>query len=207
MARVQYSPLIVGASGKVKDTVFSRWKGRAYIRARVIPSNPQTVDQMAVRDSMSRTVSLWQTLDALIKTAWGVYASPYSLSGYNSFVSKNRALEQILELLEGVPMNKDVPDMNEVTAVTGDSQGEIKFTWDKGTYVGTDRISVFFRESDTNVMSNFEDELADYDAESAAKAGLLPNTLYNCYIFRKRDGDLASPYGKSWSTAKVRAHV
>ncbi|GAJ20648.1 unnamed protein product, partial [marine sediment metagenome] len=38
MARVLFTPMIAGLSGKVSDAVFARWKGRYYVRTRVIPA-------------------------------------------------------------------------------------------------------------------------------------------------------------------------
>ena len=41
------------ASGTIGNTItYSRWKGRPYVRCRVIPLNPMTADQVKVRNAM-----------------------------------------------------------------------------------------------------------------------------------------------------------
>ena len=41
------------ASGTIGNTItYSRWKGRPYVRRRVIPVNPMTADQIKVRNAM-----------------------------------------------------------------------------------------------------------------------------------------------------------
>lgn len=50
MAKVTGPLMSLDASGTVaKTTVFSKWKGRNYVRIRVTPRNPQTADQVATR--------------------------------------------------------------------------------------------------------------------------------------------------------------
>lgn len=50
MAKVTGPLMSLDASGTVAETItFSKWKGRNYVRQRVIPSNPQTADQLEGR--------------------------------------------------------------------------------------------------------------------------------------------------------------
>ncbi|MBA7531320.1 hypothetical protein ES705_23532 [subsurface metagenome] len=86
MAVIQFSPLIVGMSGKVADAVFSRWKGIPYIRARVIPSNPRTADQTEQREALAHCLKIWQSIKSWAKTPWDLAASGYAMSGYNKFM-------------------------------------------------------------------------------------------------------------------------
>jgi hypothetical protein len=197
MARITFSPLVTAASGKVKDTVFSKWKGRAYIRARVVPANPQSVDQMAVRDSMSRVVELWQSLSAATKEAWAAYASPYSLSGYNAFVSANRAAEQIPAVLLMSPMNPLVPDMVPLSVGSGASSGTIKVQWDKGSDTGTDDMVVAFRRQDTNVLSIASIGDYTFQDEEAIITGIVVGTFTDVYLWRKSTLDIPVLYAKS----------
>jgi len=129
MARVTFSPLVTAASGKVKDTVFSKWKGRAYIRARVTPSNPQSAAQTLVRESMARCVTQWQSFESQLTAAWNLYAGPFSISGYNAFVKLNRAAEEAGTDLTTSPINNDVLAVSDLAAATGSGAGEIDLTW------------------------------------------------------------------------------
>lgn len=50
MAKVTGPLMSLDASGSVASTItFSKWKGRNYVRQRVVPSNPSTAGQIAVR--------------------------------------------------------------------------------------------------------------------------------------------------------------
>jgi len=83
------SPLFTDASGQIaKSVVFSRWKGRQYIRSYVKPSNPRTLKQQANRDVFKNLVRRWQSLstDELVKSAWNERALEYVISGYNLFM-------------------------------------------------------------------------------------------------------------------------
>ena len=197
MARISFSPLVTAASGKVKDTVFSKWKGRAYIRARVTPANPQSVDQMAVRDSMARTVSLWQSTNSATKLAWGSYASPYSISGYNAFVKANRAAEQMSEKLEFTPVNPLVPQMPPLIVEGGASSGHIKLSWDTGAVVEEADLVVSIRRQGKDVFEvvaivdgGFQDEAYDI-------AGIEVGTFTDIYLCAKSQKDIAILYGQS----------
>ena len=54
MAKVTGPLMSMAASGSIGGTLtFATWVGRAYVRNLVIPSNPQTLIQMAVRNAFS----------------------------------------------------------------------------------------------------------------------------------------------------------
>lgn len=83
------SPLLSDIRNQVaKSSVFSRWKGRNYFRSYVVPANPRTSDQKAVRANFGELVDLYQTIMAtpLWKTAWNKRALEYLLSGFNTFI-------------------------------------------------------------------------------------------------------------------------
>lgn len=107
MATVTFSPLIADIRGKTADVVFSSWKGRNYIRQRVIPANPRTADQTAVRDSLAEAVAIWQQLPGALQDGYGNAAANLNISGYNDFVGRNRALIQAETGLNGPRRNTD----------------------------------------------------------------------------------------------------
>ena len=46
MAKVTGGLLSLSSSGSIADTLtFSKWKGRPYVRQRVVPANPQSTAQ------------------------------------------------------------------------------------------------------------------------------------------------------------------
>lgn len=146
MARIKFSPLVTDASGSVGDTVFSKWKGRNYIRTRVDPANPQTVNQQNVRDALTEAVAIWQELSTDLKGAFDDGSSGMKISGYNDFVSRNRSHIQAEDGLYGPRHNPELAAGNpllptDVSASTGASTGEIDISWtdpgaEAGDYVG-----------------------------------------------------------------------
>jgi len=63
------------ASGTVGKTItYSNWKGRPYVRRRVIPLNPMSADQQAVRNAMRCLASsiTWANVTAMKTTPPGI---------------------------------------------------------------------------------------------------------------------------------------
>jgi len=75
-----------------KSAVFSRWKGRGYFRSYVVPANPKTDKQKAVRAVFAELVDCYQTImgTAIWKTAWNARALEYLISGFNAFMKFGR---------------------------------------------------------------------------------------------------------------------
>ena len=80
------------ARGQIgKAIVYSVWKGVAYVRAYVIPGNPQSADQVIIRDQFAEAVLRWADLTAGQKTTWGEYVEYWgksAMSGFNIWVSE-----------------------------------------------------------------------------------------------------------------------
>jgi hypothetical protein len=78
------------ASGTVADTLtYSRWKGRPYVRQRVIPSNPKSVLQVSVRGMMTYLSQAWAALSANNKATWQDAADAITASTFNAYVREN----------------------------------------------------------------------------------------------------------------------
>lgn len=182
MARISFSPLIVEASGKVKDTVFSRWKGRPYIRSRVTPANPNTASQQAVRNSLARCVALWQSVTADMKTNWNTYASPYSISGYNAFVQANRADEQAGNVLQVTAQDSVLEGLDTLTAASGGASGEIDLTWTGGT-TGADKYAYILTRKDGEDSLTLEESTTTLVSAGARTiSGLSAGDDYQVYV-------------------------
>jgi len=143
--------MIIAASGKVGDTVFSRWKGRPYIRSRVTPANPQTADQVKQRTRLTNAVLHYQNLPQDIKDRWGQYASPYAMSGYNKWCDVNIPpmfhADDKLPLI--TPANKDLLGPSDFAAVTGAASKEIDCTWTEGAEGAGKYIEIYVLEEGT----------------------------------------------------------
>jgi len=89
MARPTAPLLSFGASGTVaKTVVYSKWKGRPYVRRHVIPSNPNTVSQQSTRGAFSVANAMWLTAPALLVAPWDRFAVGQVLTGRNAFVGR-----------------------------------------------------------------------------------------------------------------------
>ena len=162
--------ILGGFSGKVGPVVGGKWKDVDYMRSYVIPSNPNTVGQQAVRTKFAGLVaSARALLTSLLQPFWDYYLS--SMSGFNKFISSNYSLSNAngslaenciasLGSLEGV---------SSLTSEFNSGTGDLVITWD-GTVFGnglatdlmcivcfnlSDKIVV---EQSTNVLRSAETE-------------------------------------------------
>lgn len=86
MAKITAPFLALGASGTIGKTLTaSKWRGRPYIRQRVIPSNPKTVEQTKTRDIFAWSNSVWKLMGTLATTPWDRFADGQVLTGRNKF--------------------------------------------------------------------------------------------------------------------------
>jgi len=85
-----YGPMMsMDASGTIADAVtFSKWKGRNYARQRVIPANPQSVTQVAIREMMKFLAQAWKTCTAPEQAAWATAAKAATISNFNAYVAE-----------------------------------------------------------------------------------------------------------------------
>jgi hypothetical protein len=144
MAKISLSPLVVDIRNKVADMVFSKWRGINYVRSRVTPSNPNTDDQKAVRNSMARCVNMYQSLPQKFKSAWGYVASGKSYSGYNLFTATNRADEEAATPVESSP-STDISSVSTFNAAAGALTKEIDITFTPSPVPAGKKLNVFAR--------------------------------------------------------------
>ena len=89
MVRVTGPFLSLDARGTLADTLTgSFWRGINYIRVRVVPHNPQSVKQTAIRDVLTDGVSKWRfgAISVSNKNWWNTYARGLGESGFNRFM-------------------------------------------------------------------------------------------------------------------------
>ena len=100
MAKVEGPLFSISAGGKLADSiVFANWKGIPYVRKYVIPSNPQTAGQTAIRDAFRAYVEQWQLLIVGDKESWTNRSKElgYQFSGFNFWVQQ--CFEQTIDPL------------------------------------------------------------------------------------------------------------
>jgi hypothetical protein len=147
MARLTFSPIVAGASGKAADAVFSNWKGQAYVRKHVIPKNPQTDAQMLQRDAMGRLPNIRRHLRAEVLAAQDFYAVGSGMSGWNWFAGKNVILEKTFESQEISPPNPLCDPL--LTLDCTDATGQdITVAWTGGRRGALIYVALWYRRID-----------------------------------------------------------
>lgn len=75
------SAILSQASGSLAGSTFARNKGGMYVRARSIPTNPNSVGQQEVRGYMQQLAVIWaSTVTAAQREAWRVYAANVTMT-------------------------------------------------------------------------------------------------------------------------------
>lgn len=74
-----------------KDVIASSWKGRRYIKAYAVPSNPRTERQQANRDRFGGAKERWRELTDAARAAYERRAKKERISGWNLFVREHMA--------------------------------------------------------------------------------------------------------------------
>lgn len=93
MATVKGPLFSLDASGSIGGAVvFSKWKGRNYVRRHAIPANPKSAAQVSMRSMMKFLSQIWDGLSDANKATWVARAAVTNISPFNAFVSFNQSL-------------------------------------------------------------------------------------------------------------------
>ena len=91
MVKVTAPALSLDASGSIAGAmVFSKWKGRNYIRQLVKPANPRSGLQVSMRASFRFLSQQWQNLSAADQATWETLGDQLIASPFNGFMSRNQ---------------------------------------------------------------------------------------------------------------------
>lgn len=88
---VVYAPLMsLDASGTIgKAITFSKWKGRNYVRKRVVPANPKSVLQVSTRAMMRFLSQAWTDVGSTPQGSWDEPAAAINVSPFNAYIKNN----------------------------------------------------------------------------------------------------------------------
>ena len=90
MVKVNGPLMSMDASGSIAGAItFSRWKGRAYVRQRVVPANPKSVLQVSVRAMMKFLSQAWSDVGTTPQGSWDEIAGDQSISPFNAYIQEN----------------------------------------------------------------------------------------------------------------------
>lgn len=133
MAKLTGPLLSFGASGQIgKTLVAGKWRGIPYARQHVIPANPQTVAQQAVRTLFAQLREAWKLAPTEIYDTWNSFAQGRPFLGVNKFVGENiRVLNGEIDFNNMIfsPGSKGGLPPVSFSAVAGGASGEIDFTF------------------------------------------------------------------------------
>lgn len=86
MARTTAPLLSFEAAGQIAKTqVYSKWKGRSYVRRYTVPSNPKSLEQTKTRSLFKWLSDVWRYMPAAATSAWKLYANNLQITDRNAF--------------------------------------------------------------------------------------------------------------------------
>lgn len=143
MALAKYGAGIIQLSGSIAGNTFARNRFGNYVRARTKPINPNTAGQQVVRAILAELTTRWaQTLTALQRTAWNLYASNVAmtnrlgevvhLTGYNHYIRSNSGRLRVgAPVVDDGPIIFELPAQDPIFAVTAsEATQQLSFAYD-----------------------------------------------------------------------------
>jgi len=205
-----YGPMMsLDASGTLADAItFAKWKGRAYARQRVIPANPQSVLQVAVRRMMKFLSQNWASTSALEKADWDDRGKATSISPFNAYTGFNmlrwRQMKAPSTLTSALGVGT-LQASGAATAVGGYHQAVVSFP----IAAVNDGWGIAIERDTVDVYRGTLDAVVGVIATPAAAAtlftdvGLVAGTYY--YFWRRftRDGKLDGAFAQGSLSAIV----
>ena len=108
--------LVTQGTGSLGGMTMSKNKQGYYLRSRTVPSNPRSIRQTGIRNTLSALAATWATLTAAQQAGWNLYGKNVQvvldngqtkiLSGFNWFVGSNQ-----LQILAGGSAVLTPPDI------------------------------------------------------------------------------------------------
>lgn len=187
MARIYLSPLIVDIRNKQKDTVFSKWKGINYIRSRVVPSNPKTDPQIAVREALAQLVVCWQDAYVTLHANQDEHAGGRNYSGFNKFIGDNVIKNRDGELLD-ICQEVGFTQLLTFAVGGGPQQGECQMVWTPTPVPALTSLVIHIRLAGEAGWSH-KVKYAPATASPQTIAGLTPDTEYEAYGYFELETD------------------
>lgn len=180
MAKVTGPLFSVDARGKIGDSlVFMGWRGLKTVRSYTVPANPQTEEQMRVRDNFTAAVAMWSDLTGADQTAWRNLAAGQAYSGFNDFVGRVKTqldANEIWALIYNV----------EESAVTADSATISMVADHDGTYLV--RYGTTSGSYPNSELMSLDGEFTDEGTFTADLSGLSADQTYY-YTIQLMDGN------------------
>lgn len=189
MAKIKFGMMMTDARGKLGGQVFSKNRGGSYIRTKVTPSNPRSIEQQAIRSLLSTFSQAWSALTASQRAGWNgavanwsktdIFGDIKNPSGKNLFVRLNtKATKAGYASMDVVPEKAEIPQ-NDCTGVLVDISSTA-ITLTDFTGVAGARVVVSATPPLTAGTSNAKNKFRQiYTAVSNA---VVDEDLYSAYV-------------------------
>lgn len=206
MAKTTGPALSFRASGSIAKTlVYGNWKGIGYARERVVPANPRTTAQVAVRGPFGFLAKVFQFGTTEFKSTWQLFAQGQPIIPSNGFIKANQSnligQTTLADLVFSNGAKGGLPPGG-ITVTAGATKLTVVVTAPSVPtgWTVAEAIAVALRDQDPNGGTNFTmtegtDNSSPYSIELD---GLLTGDLYRVgawFKFTKPDGTTA--YGAS----------
>lgn len=213
--KIKFGALVVAGSGKIGGHVAARNSSGAYLRTKVTPVNPRTVDQIAARARLGANAKAWGGITQDQRDAWNqnsvdfnsknIFGDKIKLSGINVFSRLNNNLLLIGEaILSTPPIAESFAGPTTVTVVSNVQGGVLTISPDFDVPVGAAGVVRMTSPQSAGkkfVKSEFRvidiapaGSAAPYDVSDAyvAKFGALPlegqKVFTEVYLISKETG-------------------
>lgn len=180
MAKVTGPLFSVDARGKIGDSlVFMGWRGLKTVRSYTVPANPQTEEQMRVRDNFTTAVGMWSNLTGADQFAWRNLAAGQAYSGFNDFVGRVKTqldMDAQWALIHNV-QETDITENSATITMTSDHDGTyvLRYGTTSGSYPNSE-------------MMELEGEFTEDGTFTADLTGLSSDMTYY-YTIQLMDGN------------------
>jgi len=180
MAIFTPGPVVAAASGSVGGTTYSHNKGGPYMRTRAIPTNRQSIAQVAQRSFIAAASQAWRELPAANALAWVTWAplhpvqnalgNSVMLSGHQAFVQLNARLLHDGQTPILFPPLDVLPNPLTSLSFTADiGAGAVEATWTPTPLEATERVHFYAVVVDSLGINNVNSRYI-YTARSALAA-------------------------------------
>lgn len=183
MAKTTAPLLSFGASGQIAQTqVYSKWKGRSYVRRYTVPANPNTTEQQLTRSVFSWLQAVYKFATPDFTAPWEEYAKGLVMTARNAFTKLNlsqlREAADLNDMLFSPGALGGLPPAT-ITVTGGDDTITVACTAPSSVPTGwtlTSAILGVIAQQDPNLgagyaVQTFEDAAAAYTHGFAVVAG------------------------------------
>lgn len=186
MARIKFGNVVVDMRGKISGNVYSKNKGGAYSRVRVVPVNPRSAAQSAVRAIFTVLSQAWKGLSDPERQSWRAavggfpvknsLGDSHNLSGNALYVALNKNLADVnLPAMAEAPTPQPVDTVEVLTAVADNSSQSLVITLAAVLPADTS-LKIFLSNAVSAGVASIGSKMRQIDYRNSGDAALMTLT-------------------------------